>query len=1247
MKMKTKHVAGTMLVPFLIITIFSVAPVHSTPGIHIYVDPASTVNPTLTLGMSYTIAIKTDYSGDDVWGWEFTLTYNASVLRGIEVNNGDLITGPSAMFIPGTFDNVEGKLSLTGNAFFFTSKPAPLTSGPGILATVTFKVVSAGISNITLGPETRLIGLHENGYGDNYNIIDTTMPDRILGGAFDNTGATGTPDVGFDWFDSVDGYPEFVPGEVLVGFRTSISVGLVNGTVTTGIESIDELNEQFQVKEITKVLSGIYKLTLPKDADVLSAMREYEADPNVEYAEPNGIGRYFAVPDDAEYWRQWTHEVTQAELAWNKTTGNSTVVIAIVDTGVDYNHPDLAANIWVNPGEDLNNNSIVDPGPPPEGDFDGNDTDGNGYVDDIRGWNFWADDNDTMDTYGHGTHCAGIAASVTNNSIGVAGVSWNSKIMAVRHNDGIGYMDVATSAKSISYAANNSANIISMSWGFSSNSSTLYNACRQAYDKGVLLVAAAGNSASDVKPYPAGLDEVIAVAATNSADDPAIFTNYGDWVEVSAPGVGILSTFLDDLYSTKSGTSMAAPYVAGVAALIWSRFPNWTRDEVRFQLHNTTDDLGDPSRDYYYGYGRVNARWAVDHSSPEHDLRAWGMEAPQVLKPGNSTTINCTVLNFGRNNESDVQVRLLVNDTVIDNTTIISLASYEWATVNFSWTPTVEGWYNITSYVVPVGGENFTDNNMKSARILVRVEEIVYVPEDYSMIQRAIGAANSGYTVQVATGRYYESLGVTKDVTLLGETSTATIIDCDGDKYVVWVKADNVTISRFAIQNANEWGIYLDHSWGILISDNTISENYRGVCIDNIFRPPKPQLPYANPGGHNISGNTLSNNIYGIHLYFSEDNTIYHNNFINNNVQAYIQGPSYGMPNTWDAGYPAGGNYWSDYTDVDQYSGPYQNQTGGDGIWDHPRNLTLDNQDKYPLVHPWGSIRNVDTDLTYLTIQKAIDVPETSDGHTIEVKPGTYYEHVGVNKSLTLLGEGSDTTIIDGEGSGSIVVVQANNVTISNFKIQNGYLSGIVLYYSNYSSVSSNKVSDCENGIYLYRSLGSSLANNKISNNTYGILLFKSDNNTISETTMSNNYYGLYLKNTHNTLIHHSNFINNTVQVTMHGAQDNTWISTNHVGNYWSNYNGTDNDPYEGIFDDPYVINQHNQDDYPLVWKWFPGDINGDGTVDMDDFVLWQEAFGTQDGDPDYNPIADLNYDGIVDMYDYYIWLQNFGKSGP
>jgi subtilisin family serine protease len=243
-------------------------------------------------------------------------------------------------------------------------------------------------------------------------------------------------------------------------------------------------------------------------------------------------------------------------------------------------------------------------------------------------------------------------------------------------------------------------------------------------------LASAGNGASNTRLYPAAYKEVMAVTATDQNDNPAYFTSYGDWVELAAPGVHIRSTMptyhvtLNDLgyaanYEYMSGTSMACPHVAGAAALVWSSFPNATRDWVRARLRSTADDLGESGFDQYYGYGRINARKAVEQVAPEHDLLLLDWTKPKYIQPEEAATFHVTVLDSGTRDEHNVTAELLVNSNLASSTLIGNLTSGATVTVNLSWTPLSEGTFNVTLYIVPVDGETAVDNNRVTSTVSV------------------------------------------------------------------------------------------------------------------------------------------------------------------------------------------------------------------------------------------------------------------------------------------------------------------------------------------------------------------------------------------------------------------------------------------------------------------------------------------------------------------------------------------------
>ncbi|MCX5697979.1 MAG: S8 family serine peptidase, partial [Candidatus Omnitrophica bacterium] len=335
---------------------------------------------------------------------------------------------------------------------------------------------------------------------------------------------------------------------------------------------------------VTPNLENTYLLKTASEADIRLVIAAYQGDPNVEYAEPNYIGKAQLIPNDPRYKDQWSHKTTHAEEGWNITTGTPKVVIAIIDTGVDYTHEDLKDNIWKDPltgapGKDfvdIDTNAYEKAGYTLFKDADGK------YKEDYIGV-----DDDPADYLGHGTMVAGVAAAKGNNSIGIAGVCYNCKIMPVRTGFDIITPDMGfsptskietalsegdTNSAAIRYAADKGADVINMSFS-ETGSNTLKSAIDYAHAKGVVLVACAGNDGNSKENFPAASEGVIAVGATEKDDSLSWYSNYGDWVDVVAPGTQILScvpktggTLANSTgYHYDIGTSFSTPYVSGVA----------------------------------------------------------------------------------------------------------------------------------------------------------------------------------------------------------------------------------------------------------------------------------------------------------------------------------------------------------------------------------------------------------------------------------------------------------------------------------------------------------------------------------------------------------------------------------------------------------------------------------------------------------------------------------------------------------
>jgi hypothetical protein len=311
------------------------------------------------------------------------------------------------------------------------------------------------------------------------------------------------------------------------------------------------------------------------------------ARPDVQYAELDYTRHAEVIPNDPSFATLWgmdntgqTGGVFDADIdapeAWNTFTGDPNFVIAGIDTGVNYNHPDLAANSWINPGEVVN----------------GIDDDNNGFIDDMRGWDFANNDNDPIDDNGHGTHTAGTFGAVGNNGVGVAGVNWNCKIMALKFLNSAGSGSTAAAVSCVNYAVQKGVKVSNNSWGGGGFSQALYDAINLGKNVGHVFCASAGNSNvnTDVSPsYPGSydLDNIICVASITASDLRSSFSNYGAVsVDLGAPGSSINSTYGAG-YGSLSGTSMACPHVTGVVGLVYGQNPTWTYSQVRSRILST------------------------------------------------------------------------------------------------------------------------------------------------------------------------------------------------------------------------------------------------------------------------------------------------------------------------------------------------------------------------------------------------------------------------------------------------------------------------------------------------------------------------------------------------------------------------------------------------------------------------------------------------------------------------------------
>lgn len=447
-----------------------------------------------------------------------------------------------------------------------------------------------------------------------------------------------------------DQLPPFAPGVVLIGLKQGVVANIgIRGAETTDL-SLNKTFARFGVRDIEPVFSGasrapltasairtgvdlgrIYRLRLPPDANVLQIVQELSAHPAVEYAEPDYLAHIITTPNDPEYSSQWGLAKINAPATWDVITGTTDLVIAIVDAGIDVTHPDLSGQLWQNPGEIAGN---------------GIDDDNNGYVDDIHGWNLVNNNADLSDNTSHGTEVAGVAAAATNNSMGIAGVCWQCRLMVVKVVQPGGVANYSDIAAGVAYAAQKGAKVINISLGGNSDSITLKTAIANAAQTAV-VVAGAGNDNSSAPFYPAAYDDyVLAVAGTTQTDAKVGTSNYGTWVDVSAPGEDIRTTFAGGGYSDASGTSVAAPFISGLVGLLRSQNPTWSASLTRAQIVNTTDniDSANPGFAGQLGSGRINAQKAVTTAAiPQLSIVSYTVNGITSGTPAPGDTVNLVV----------------------------------------------------------------------------------------------------------------------------------------------------------------------------------------------------------------------------------------------------------------------------------------------------------------------------------------------------------------------------------------------------------------------------------------------------------------------------------------------------------------------------------------------------------------------------------------------------------------------------
>lgn len=395
---------------------------------------------------------------------------------------------------------------------------------------------------------------------------------------------------------------KIVQGELIL----KLDPGLAPDAIPTVVNNL-VLRQNGKVLAIDNA-ARLVRMQVPSSVDLKPILGDLSTQSGVQYAHPHGLYELVLTPNDPKLGDQWGVIKMKLFEAWDVTTGDVSVIVAVIDTGRDPNHPDLVGRF-------------------------------------LPGYDYYGNDPDPTDVGGHGTMVSGVIGATGNNATGVAGTNWRCKILPYRTGDN--YLAGWAIVQSIRAAADAGARVINMSFGSNAGWQAEYDALKYAYNKGVVLVAAAGNSGASTPHYPAAYPEVIGVVATNSSDQKAVFSTYGDWVDVSAPGQDILTTVVGGGYRFVNGTSFASPYTAGVASLMLSVNPQMTNDQVRQILRQTAVDLGAPGFDATFGYGRIDAKAAVtaaSFSSGDETAPIITHSPIQKTAPGVSVTLRATIV---------------------------------------------------------------------------------------------------------------------------------------------------------------------------------------------------------------------------------------------------------------------------------------------------------------------------------------------------------------------------------------------------------------------------------------------------------------------------------------------------------------------------------------------------------------------------------------------------------------------------
>src|SRR5258706_1899074 len=486
-----------------------------------------------------------------------------------------------------------------------------------------------------------------------------------------------------------------IEGELLVSPRAGVS--------SVDLESTYNAHGGKKIRTLSQI--NVHHIRVPANAldAVETALRN---NPKIAFVEKNFVAQANFLPNDPNFVNQWHLPKVSAPAAWDLTTGSSAVTVAVIDSGVDPSHPDLSSKL-------------------------------------VSGYNFLGGStSDTHDVLGHGTAVAGVIGADTNNLNGVAGLGWNTTIMPLVVVSSSNYATYADIASAMNYAADHGAKVINMSIGGTSYSSTLQSAVDYAWSKGLVVVAAAGNNSSSAAFYPASLNNVLAVAATDSNDLLASFSNFGNWISVAAPGTYIQTTTNGGGYGNWQGTSFSSPQVAALAALIIAKNPALKNQQVVDLIKNNADDLGASGFDSTFGWGRINAYRAVQAAQGVVNLSV------AITAPANNAQVSGLVNVTTSVSSSNPIARFeLYVDGALYATDAASPFAFGWDTTGLI------GQHTLFAKIFDSAG-----NNATSSTITAMVGSTDTVPPDVQVT----GVVNDGKSLSITASATDQQSAITK-----------------------------------------------------------------------------------------------------------------------------------------------------------------------------------------------------------------------------------------------------------------------------------------------------------------------------------------------------------------------------------------------------------------------------------------------------------------------------------------------------